>query len=75
MYSPSNSTLVAWWTGFGDPESSIKNFEVRLLEGRGSCTGENVDSMTVIVDWTTLSENSTSYEFLYLTLQVRIREI
>ena len=69
MYASSRDTLTAWWSGFTDPESGIKSFNVRLLSG-DSCLIHGVDNLTTVIDWTELSANSSSYDFTHLSLQV-----
>ena len=69
LYASSRDTLTAWWSGFTDPESGIKTFNIRLLSG-DSCLIHGVDNLTTLVDWTELSANSSSYDFTHLSLQV-----
>ncbi|KAI0235602.1 hypothetical protein LSAT2_013879 [Lamellibrachia satsuma] len=68
LYASSRDTLTAWWSGFTDPESGIKTFNIRLLSGE-SCVIHRVDNLTTLVDWTELSANSSSYDFTHLSLQ------
>ncbi|KAI0215917.1 hypothetical protein LSAT2_032052 [Lamellibrachia satsuma] len=68
LYASSRDTLTAWWSGFTDPESGIKTFNIRLLSG-DSCLIHGVDNLTTLVDWTELSANSSSYDFTHLSLQ------
>ena len=70
LYSPSSDAVTIWWTDFGDLESGIKNFQVRLLNGADSCIAESAENMTTIVGWTALPANSTSYTFAHIHLQV-----
>ena len=71
LYTTSSSTVTVWWTDAGDQESHVRNFGVRLRKATDSCIVNNTASMETIVDWTMLPANSTSYEFAYLSLQVR----
>ena len=70
LYSSSADTLVAWWTGFSDPESGIKSMKIRLLDGGDSCESHYISNMTTVVDLTEISANSSSYEFAHLKLKV-----
>lgn len=70
LYSSTADTFTAWWTGFSDPESNIKNVKIRLLGGGDSCTAGDIANMSAVVGETELSANSSSYEFANLKLQV-----
>ena len=72
LYSSASDAMTTWWTGFSDPESGVKRSQIRLSSGGESCTAPNVDNMTILVDFTELSANSSSYEFTHLSLQVYI---
>ena len=70
LYSSRADTFSAWWTGFGDTESGIRDIKIRLLSAEDSCTASDIVNMTAVVDSTELSANSTSYEFANLKLEV-----
>ena len=59
-----------YWEGYSDPESFIKQYNVRLL-GAPTCSEADENRTTTIVDWITVDSNYTTYKFVDLELVVR----
>ena len=59
-----------YWEGYSDPESDIKQYNVRLL-GAPTCSEADENKITTVVDWITIDSNYTTYKFVDLELVVR----
>ena len=70
-YSESPEYIVFYWEGYSDPESDIKQYNVRLL-GAPTCSEADEIRTTTVVDWITIDSNYTTYKFVDLELVVRM---
>ena len=61
--------LTAWWEGYMDEESGLKQIDITLMLG-SACDNFDPRQMTVVVDTLTLANSTTNLTYLELDLQV-----
>lgn len=70
-YTTDNTSVNVDWANFSDGESGISTYEVSLWK-YVSCDENSGTSL--VNDWITLNSNSTFYEFIDQSLEVKVPE-